>query len=33
MVRKLSDEAFERLLTFTRAAFGMALHFISKKES
>lgn len=33
MVRKLSDEAFEKLLTFTRAAFEMALHFISKKES
>jgi transcriptional regulator with XRE-family HTH domain len=32
-VRKLSDEAFEKLLTFTRAAFEMALHFISKKES
>lgn len=32
MVRKLSDEAFEKLLTFTRAAFEMALHFISKKE-
>jgi transcriptional regulator with XRE-family HTH domain len=30
-VRKLSDEAFEELLTFTRAAFEMALHFISKK--
>jgi len=33
MVRKLSDEEFEKLLTFTRAAFEMALHFISKKES
>jgi transcriptional regulator with XRE-family HTH domain len=32
-VRNLSDEAFEKLLTFTRAAFEMALHFISKKES
>ena len=33
MVRKLSDEEFEKLLTFTRAAFEMALHFISNKES
>lgn len=32
-VRELSDEAYEKLLTFTRAAFEMALHFISKKES
>jgi transcriptional regulator with XRE-family HTH domain len=33
MVRKLPDEAFEKLLTFTRAAFEMALHFISQKEN
>jgi hypothetical protein len=32
-VRKLSDEAFEKLLTFTRAAFEMALDFISQKDS
>ena len=33
MVLKLSDEAPEKLLRLTRAAFGRALHFVSKKEN
>ena len=31
IARKLSDEEFEKLLKFTRAAFEMALHFISEE--
>ena len=30
--RKLSDEGFEKVLDFTRAAFEMALHFIAEQE-
>lgn len=32
-VRKLSDEGFQSVLHFTNAAFAMALHFISQKQS
>jgi transcriptional regulator with XRE-family HTH domain len=31
--RKLSDEGFTRVLHFTRAAFEMALHFVSQQQS
>jgi transcriptional regulator with XRE-family HTH domain len=31
--RKLSDEGFERVLAFTRAAFEMALHFAAEQEN
>lgn len=31
--RKLSDESFDRVLAFTRAAFEMALHFAAEQES
>jgi transcriptional regulator with XRE-family HTH domain len=30
--RKLSDEGFERVLDFTRAAFELSLHFIAEEE-
>lgn len=30
--RQLSDEGFEKVLDFTRAAFEMALHFIAEQE-
>ena len=33
IARKLSDEEFEKLLKFTRAAFELALHFISEEAS
>jgi transcriptional regulator with XRE-family HTH domain len=31
--RKLSDEGFDRVLAFTRAAFEMALHFAAEQEN
>jgi transcriptional regulator with XRE-family HTH domain len=31
--RKLSDESFDRVLAFTRAAFEMALHFAAEQEN
>ncbi|MFO1433201.1 MAG: helix-turn-helix transcriptional regulator [Candidatus Competibacteraceae bacterium] len=30
--RKLSDEGFDKILDYTRAAFEMALHFVSEQE-
>ena len=30
--RKLTDKDFEKVLQFTRAAFGMALHFVSEQK-
>ena len=30
--RKLSDDGFERVLDFTRAAFELSLHFIAEEE-
>ena len=32
VARRLSDEGFERVLDFTRAAFETALHFVSEQE-